>query len=190
LRTYFFIGVPYDADDEVIKRAYKKLALEHHPDRPNNKGREQEAAAFFHKINLAYEQLNNNNSALNVLKGAFKATDLQSSLEHFFFTTGHNLNSFTLSQNSKSGSFHYKTPPPTPPSVPVSQSKSPKDGQSLQTTLHIGFFESLIGCTKVIEYNQNRKCDHCNGNASNVTHIECKDCTHGIVFDPKYPNLI
>lgn len=50
---YAVLGVPADASQEVIKRAYRRLALEHHPDK-------QQAAPSsdtFAKIALAYEVL-------------------------------------------------------------------------------------------------------------------------------------
>jgi len=35
---YTVLGVPRDADINVIKKAYKKLSLKHHPDKnPDNK---------------------------------------------------------------------------------------------------------------------------------------------------------
>jgi len=78
------LGIPGDADEEKIKRAYKRLALEHHPDRPNNKGKEEESRFKFMKITEAYEKLTNSNNTLNMLKGVFKSTEIHSSLEHFF----------------------------------------------------------------------------------------------------------
>lgn len=52
---YKVLGISRTANESEIKKAYRKLAREHHPDRnPNNKA---EAEAKFKKINEAYEIL-------------------------------------------------------------------------------------------------------------------------------------
>ncbi|HKY71811.1 MAG TPA: DnaJ domain-containing protein [Nitrospira sp.] len=49
---YRVLGVPREASDDVIKKAYRKLVFEHHPDRnPNSK----EAEEKIREINAAYE---------------------------------------------------------------------------------------------------------------------------------------
>jgi curved DNA-binding protein CbpA len=54
--TYYdIIGVPPTANPEKIKRAYKKLALELHPDK--NPGNENEANPKFQKLGQAYDTL-------------------------------------------------------------------------------------------------------------------------------------
>jgi len=98
------LGVTSEADEETVKRAYKKLAMEHHPDRPNNKGKEQEATIKFNKINEAYEGLQTNNNTLNLLKATFKSQEIHSSLDHFFSTAGKNV-SFTFSSMTNSKDF-------------------------------------------------------------------------------------
>ena len=46
------LGINRDATDEEIRRAYRKLAVEYHPDR--NPGREKWANEKFKEINEAY----------------------------------------------------------------------------------------------------------------------------------------
>ncbi|HLZ33661.1 MAG TPA: DnaJ domain-containing protein [Nitrospira sp.] len=49
---YRVLGVPREASDEIIKKAYRKLVFEHHPDRnPDSK----DAEARIREINEAYE---------------------------------------------------------------------------------------------------------------------------------------
>lgn len=58
LKPYFTIlGLEETASDEEIKRAYHKLALQHHPDMPKNADRIKECEAIMAKINEAYEKL-------------------------------------------------------------------------------------------------------------------------------------
>lgn len=51
---YEILGVARDADDEEIKKAYRRKALEHHPDR---NGGSPEAAERFKAVMGAYEAL-------------------------------------------------------------------------------------------------------------------------------------
>lgn len=51
---YKILGVPKDADDNAIKKAYRKLAIIHHPDK--NPG-DEDAAERFKDIGEAYETL-------------------------------------------------------------------------------------------------------------------------------------
>ena len=51
---YDILGVPRTATPDEIKKAYRKLALRHHPDK--NKG-DKASEAKFKEINAAYEVL-------------------------------------------------------------------------------------------------------------------------------------
>src|SRR5687767_1005550 len=54
---YEILGVPKNASDEEIKKAYRKLAMKHHPDR--NHGEDKGAEAKFKEAKEAYEMLSN-----------------------------------------------------------------------------------------------------------------------------------
>lgn len=49
---YEILGIPEDASQQEIKRAFRRLAFQHHPD--TNPGSEREAEAKFKEINEAY----------------------------------------------------------------------------------------------------------------------------------------
>ena len=56
---YKTLGVPRDASAEVIKAAYRKVALAHHPDRTRRlAAKEQERSQrLFERVNNAFEVL-------------------------------------------------------------------------------------------------------------------------------------
>ena len=53
---YEVLGVVKNASDDEIKKAYRKLAMKHHPDR-NQGGKAKEAEAKFKEVKEAYEML-------------------------------------------------------------------------------------------------------------------------------------
>lgn len=58
LKDYYgILGVNVDASAEDIKKAFRQLALQHHPD--HNRGNVEEAESKFKEINEAYEVLGN-----------------------------------------------------------------------------------------------------------------------------------
>ena len=59
---YEILGVPKNASDEEIKKAYRKLAMKHHPDR--NQGETSKAAEVkFKEAKEAYAMLSDTESS-------------------------------------------------------------------------------------------------------------------------------
>ena len=59
---YEVLGVSRDANEEQIKKAYRKLAIKWHPDKnPNNK---EQAEEMFKRISEAYDVLSNQEKRL------------------------------------------------------------------------------------------------------------------------------
>ena len=49
---YALLGIEYGVDEDELKRAWRKLALEHHPDRAG-----ADATLLFQRISVAYSVL-------------------------------------------------------------------------------------------------------------------------------------
>jgi len=206
------LGVSTEANEKIIKKAYHKMALELHPDRPHNRGKEG-IELKFKQVADAYENLTSGNQALNSLKNSLKSEDIHSSLEHFFFTTksnGSSLNNFKFNSmsasdftngGSNSGTFsrnaslHHTLDAKLPnftsqgslssgslklPTTILQPEKLPKKGQSLKTTLRVSFDESVVGCTKILEFTRSLTCKSCSGSGSISSFAQnCRDC-HGM----------
>src|SRR5215207_5241776 len=54
---YETLGVPKNASEEEIKKAYRKLAMKYHPDRNQGDGENKGAEAKFKEAKEAYEML-------------------------------------------------------------------------------------------------------------------------------------
>ena len=65
---YKVLGLGPDASDEDIKKAYRRLAKQYHPDR--NPG-DQEAARKMQEVNAAYEQIKNPEKFTNQHSGGY-----------------------------------------------------------------------------------------------------------------------
>lgn len=185
------LGVPLDADEQVVKKAYRKLALEYHPDRPSNKYNTEESSKKFTEIQDAYNKLQESSTMMNTIKSTFKSSDLQQTLDSLYFGTNATNYSSLFSHTNTTSSTPHEPSTAATPDVPMninsigtgvaykmSQKPNPKRGQSLKAILHLNKEESSAGCQKTIEYMRTLYCKDCDGsgNSKLSTPPVCTDC--------------
>jgi molecular chaperone DnaJ len=170
-RDYYEVfGVPREADVETIKKSYRKLALQYHPDRnPGNK----EAEDKFKEASEAYEVLSD--------------PERRAAYDRY----GHAAFDRRARANAGGGGFH------DPFEVfrdvfgggggSIFESffgggradpHAPQRGEDLRYDLEISFEEAAQGCEREITVNKLEPCDHCNGSGAEAgsRHRNCATC--------------
>lgn len=143
---YALLGVPKTASQEEIKKAYRKLSKQFHPDvNPNNR----EAEEKFKKINEAYSIVGDENKRKeydNPLKRGFGPNGFPEGFDFFndFFSGNFG---FNRQRNQQS-------------------QQAPRKGQDLRVNLMFSIEEVIKGTTKTLRYNRNVNCNSCGGNGS------------------------
>lgn len=138
---YRLLGVPRDASPDEIKRAFRKLAFQYHPDHNHHDG----AAERFKEINEAYEVLSDTQKRASydtfghLSNGrGFEGfddlvTDLGDIFDAFFGGTTH-----------------------------VRQ-RAPRQGADLYCQLEVSFEEAVFGCEKSFDIMRTERCSRCEG---------------------------
>ncbi|MDD6160976.1 MAG: molecular chaperone DnaJ [Oscillospiraceae bacterium] len=167
---YEVLGVSKTATDEELKKAYRKLAKQYHPDmNPGN----AEAEAKFKEANEAYEVLSDkekrakydqfghagvdpNFGAGGFGGGGFDMGDLGDIFGSFF---GGGFGGFGGQQRQ-------------------ANPNAPQRGASLRANLTITFEEAMSGCEKEINLTRQENCESCRGTgcANGATAEICPDC--------------
>lgn len=153
---YEVLGVPRDADAETIKKAYRKLALQYHPDRnPGDKTAEEK----FKELAEAYEVLSDpqkraaydeyGHAAFDARARAARATGGFAGGFHDPFEIFREV----FGGGSLFDEFFGVRPDPT----------QPQRGDDLRYDLEISFEEAVRGCEKEITVNKLDRCEVCGG---------------------------
>jgi molecular chaperone DnaJ len=147
---YEVLGISRDATEEEIKKAFRKLAFQYHPDR----NREDGATEKFKEINEAYEVLSDadkraaydrfgHNGPEGMFGRGFEGFDFSSFgggfgdiFETFFGGTG------------------------------TATRQAPKRGADLRYKVGLSFEEAALGCEKEINITRNEVCQTCSGTGS------------------------
>ncbi len=173
---YEVLGVSKTATDDEIKKAYRKLAKQYHPDaNPNNK---EEAEAKFKEVNEAYEVLSNpqkrsmydqfgHSAGANGYSNDFSGF---SGFEGFGGASGFGGMDFDL--NDIFSSFFGG-------GASRRQSRNgPVRGRDLKVRVDITFEEAAFGVEKTISLNREEECDTCHGSGAKpgTKKETCKVC--------------
>ena len=167
---YEVLGVGKSASDDELKKAYRKLAKQYHPDmNPGNK----EAEAKFKEVNEAYEVLSDKDKRAKYDQFGHAGVDPNFGAGGF----GGGFGGFDMGDIDLGdifGSFfgggfggQRKADP-----------NAPQRGASLRASITIKFAEAMTGCEKEISLNRMETCDSCRGTgcASGTTAEVCPDC--------------
>ncbi|MDD4351583.1 MAG: molecular chaperone DnaJ [Candidatus Gracilibacteria bacterium] len=169
---YEILGVAKAASDDEIKKAYRKLSKQHHPDVNKEKG----AEAKFKEINEAYQVLSDKQKrtaydqfghagaqGFNGAGGGAQGFDFSG----FDFGGGGFGDIF---ENFFGGGFGGGRS--------NSRTGGPRRGGDLEIQINISFEEAVFGTSKELSITKAAVCDHCKGNGAEPgTKIkECATC--------------
>lgn len=169
---YEVLGVSKDASSDDLKKAYRKLAKQYHPDM--NPG-DKTAETKFKEVNEAYEVLNDpakrqrydqfghagvdpsyGGGGAGYGGGGFGGFDVGDIFESFF---GGGFSGFGGSSRTRN------------PNGPIR-------GNDINVTLGLSFMEAAKGCKQQIQVQRLEKCDVCGGSGakSGTTAETCTEC--------------
>jgi len=163
---YEVLGISKDAKDDEIKKAYRKLAKENHPDlHPGDKECEEK----FKEINEAYEILSDPDKKAKYDQYGHAAFDPSQGFGgagygDFGDIFGDIFGGFGGFGDIFGGGSR--------------QSNAPRKGESIRTNISVTFEEAAFGCKKDISIGRVEQCPDCKGNgcAPGSTPEVCPDC--------------
>jgi molecular chaperone DnaJ len=169
---YEVLGIAKGASDDEIKKAYRKLAMKHHPDR--NPG-DKQAEANFKEAAEAYEVLSDAKKRERYdqyghagVEGMGHAGGGFSSMEDIFAQFGDVFGGGSLFEQFFGGGNG-------------GGRGERNQGASLKLGLEISFREAVKGCTKTIDLKRNETCETCHGSGAKpgTKPVTCRMCGGG-----------
>ncbi len=150
---YDVLGVNKSADKEEIKKAYRKLALKHHPDK--NKG-DKSSEEKFKEASEAYHVLSDEKRKANYDQfghAAFQGAGGQGGFSNFDFSSSFSdifedvFGDFGFGRQSRGG-------------------RSRNRGNDLRYDISINLNDAFIGTEKKVNYTTYKKCRTCSGSGA------------------------
>jgi len=160
---YEILGVEKNADEQIIKSAYRKLAMKHHPDKnPNDKA----AEAKFKEINEAYEVLSD--SEKRSYYDQFGHAGVNQNAGAGGFAGGFGGFEDVINEMFGGGSSQGR------------RRNAPTKGQDIRVDITLAFEEASFGKKTKLEFYRTEECSTCNGSGaeSGSSVKTCSKC-HG-----------
>ena len=160
---YEILGVPRDASEQEIKKAYRRLARQYHPD----VNKSPEAEARFKEINEAYQVLSDPEKRAAYDRFGRAGLSGMGGFGDFGFGD-FGFGGIDDLFEGLFGGFGRRT----------SARRGPVKGENIQVTLTLDFEEAVFGCEKVIEVTRLETCPHCQGTGAEpgTQPIRCPQC--------------
>ena len=158
---YNSLGVARNANADEIKKAYRQLALQYHPDRnPGNK----EAEDKFKEVSESYE----------ILSDPEKRFKYDNPMPQNPFMGFGGMGPFNFGNTGFNFNFTFDRPPPPP--IPEHGTMI---GQHIKLLLEVTPFQIILGLPITIRYARLEPCDQCKGHGADLKH--CPTCEgHGL----------
>jgi molecular chaperone DnaJ len=154
---YEILGIPRNASDEEVKKAFRRLAFQYHPDHNREDGAEEK----FKEINEAYEILSDAKKRASYDRyGRVATSDLFDFEDFGFGGLGDIFDAFFGTTATKT------------------KHRAPQKGNDLRANLTISFEEAVFGTEKQLEIWRIENCSLCHGIGSQpgTNPQKCPNC--------------
>lgn len=151
---YEILGVPKNASDDEIKKAYRKAAVKHHPDKDGGD------EAKFKEASEAYEVLKDNSKRQRYDQFGHAGVGGNSASgggNPFAGFNGQNIN-FDFGDGGFGDMFSQFFGGGT-----RGQQQGPKRGRDVEVTMQLSFEEAVFGVEQKIAIDMDDECSHCHG---------------------------
>ena len=172
---YEVLGVSKSASDDEIKKAYRKLAKQYHPDlNPNDKT----AEAKFKEVNEAYEVLSDKDKRARYDQFGHAGVDPNFGAGGAGGGFGGGFGGFDMGDIDLGDIFGSFFGGGFGGSSSGSRRSGPQKGDTLRTSVTISFEEAAFGCDKEITVGRSEECQACHGTGCEpgTTAEICPDC--------------
>ena len=186
---YKTLGVEKGASEDEIKKAFRKLAVQYHPDKnPGNK----EAEAKFKEASEAYAVLSDKQKRAQYDQfGSAGTNGFGGGAGQGF--GGFDFSGFDFSQGfGNGGGYEFDMSDIFGDLFGMGQTRSARRdqkqrGSDIQVDVQLNFKESIFGVEKEIPLHKHYRCDHCDGTGAADKKLEtCKTCGgDGLVSEVK-----